>query len=145
MRSRSPPRRASRKDSSSEGSETPSPPPVLPSLSSIAAGVRGPPPSSQRRPLPSSSSAQSQRLYPDVSMEDATGRMGRIALNSPRMREVVAVAADSEEERKKHALLIRDILVRINEEYRRTHGTPPPVGKRVRVRESERDVEMVPA
>ena len=61
---------------------------------------------------------------------------------------------DPPEERKTHAALLRDLLVAINAEYRRKHGTPPPLpstaGAR-REREEEvrglerevRDVEMI--
>lgn len=38
-----------------------------------------------------------------------------------------------EEERRKHAELIRDMLVAINADYKRRYGTPPP---------ERRDVEM---
>ncbi|CDO73064.1 hypothetical protein BN946_scf185007.g118 [Trametes cinnabarina] len=55
--------------------------------------------------------------------EDLARRVGKIELES-RTR----TGAVSPEERRKHAALLRDLLVAINTEYRRRYGTPPPVG-----------------
>ena len=48
------------------------------------------------------------------------------------------------EERKRHAELIRDLLVQINSKYREQFGTPPPSGEREK-RTIDRDVEMIAA
>ncbi|KAL5533955.1 hypothetical protein ACEPAG_415 [Sanghuangporus baumii] len=63
-------------------------------------------------------------------------------------------AAVSAEERRRHAELIRDLLVQINKDYRERYGTPPPLSEsspRQRRRTNlnnttdDRDVEMVAA
>ncbi|KAL1951129.1 hypothetical protein VTO73DRAFT_278 [Trametes versicolor] len=124
-----------------------------------------PPRSSSSTPVPSSAEAQrvsypvlppisSLGTYPSASArrehaEDLARRVGRIELDS----RVV-----SEEERQKHAALVRDLLLAINEEYRRSFGTPPPAREarerlqkaprqeEVRGMEKEmRDVEMIAA
>jgi len=51
------------------------------------------------------------------------------------------------EERKKHAELIRNLLVRINQDYKKRYGSPPPT-VRTKVEEMAsipRDVEMAAA
>jgi hypothetical protein len=57
---------------------------------------------------------------------------------------VRAPVAVSAEERKRHAELIRNLLVSINTEFRNMYGTPPPPPREVRD-EGPRDVEMTAA
>ncbi|KAJ7751257.1 transcription factor PacC [Mycena maculata] len=81
-----------------QGSPVPTEVTILPSLRSIAP------------PLPSA------RMRPD----DVARELGRIQLGQ---RAGAQVPAD---ERRRHAELIRNLLVSINTEFRRLHGTPPP-------------------
>ncbi|THH33446.1 hypothetical protein EUX98_g764 [Antrodiella citrinella] len=100
-----------------DASTTPSPPPVLPSFRTVASHVPA-------------------RGYPDTT--SLAGAVGRIALS--------ASSSKLTQERAEHAALIRDLLVSINMEYRKRHGTPPSVPSRSQTRERERsvqDVEMV--
>lgn len=59
--------------------------------------------------------------------DELVQRVGEIELDHERRREI------SEEERKKHAELIRDLLVNINGTYMSRFGTPP------RVKEEEQE------
>ena len=80
--------------------------------------------------------------------EELARGVGKIELDSRHGK-----APITPEERRRHAALLRDLLVRINEEYRRRHGTPPAASStsaeaRVKVEprgvERElRDVEMI--
>ena len=51
------------------------------------------------------------------------------------------------DERRRHAELIRDLLVAINRDYRQRYGTPPPLPSAASDarRTTEKDVEMVAA
>ncbi|KAI8995294.1 hypothetical protein BD414DRAFT_562156 [Trametes punicea] len=111
--------------------------PVLPPISTIAS-----------YPSPSASVAARREHA-----EELARRVGKIELDShARSRQV------SQEERRRHAALLRDLLVAINAEYRKRYGTPPPVREREQARGMEveaedgkgverdiRDVEMVVA
>ncbi|KAI0361001.1 hypothetical protein OH77DRAFT_1390558 [Trametes cingulata] len=100
----------------SEDSRTPSPP-----RSSAPTPV---PTETQRVSYPVLPPISSLASYPSAAArrehaEDLARRVGRIELDG-RGRAV------SEEERRRHAALLRDLLVAINAEYRRRYGTPPP-------------------
>ncbi|KAJ7293104.1 transcription factor PacC [Mycena rebaudengoi] len=112
---------------------------------------RSPSPNS-RESTPSSSSAQSSptptelTILPSLSSfappksalresDDVARDLGRIELES----------RSKVEERRKHAQLIRDLLVSINTEFRKLHGTPPPAAPPVIREEVNRDVEMTAA
>ncbi|KAJ6504389.1 transcription factor PacC [Mycena vulgaris] len=106
---------------SSQGSPTPTELTILPSLHSIA------PPLGAR-------SAES---------DDIARELGRIQLESRSKKEIPA------DERRRHAELIRNLLVSINTEFRKMHGTPAPTptpepAPLVRD-EAPRDVEMTAA
>ena len=79
--------------------------------------------------------------------EELARGVGRIELGAGRR-------ATGPEDRRRHAALLRDLLVSINREYRQKHGTPPPmaasasasVARHEDVRGVERevrDVEMI--
>ncbi|KAJ7109985.1 hypothetical protein C8R44DRAFT_801090 [Mycena epipterygia] len=118
-RSPSPTSRASTPSSgSAQGSPTPTELTILPSLRSIAP------------PLPRVRSVES---------DEVARELGRIQLES-RTKEIPAA------ERRRHAELIRNLLVSINNEFRKLHGTPPPLPVAPAVRdEAPRDVEMTAA
>ncbi|KAI0363747.1 hypothetical protein BV20DRAFT_89094 [Pilatotrama ljubarskyi] len=127
-----------------------------------------PPRSSAPTPVPAESERVSYPVLPPISSlasypsaaarrehaEDLARRVGKIELDG-RGRAV------SEEERRRHAALLRDLLVAINAEYRRRYGTPPPAREareRLRkqveemkaaevrgVEKEMRDVEMIAA
>jgi len=104
--------------SSTQSSPTPNELTILPSLSSIAP------------PLPRPRSSES---------DDVAREIGRIQLET-RTKEISA------DERRRHAELIRDLLVSINTEFRKLHGTPAPAPVPLLVRdEVSRDVEMTAA
>ncbi|KAI9068703.1 hypothetical protein FKP32DRAFT_1587472 [Trametes sanguinea] len=157
---------------SSTASPAPSPYRRSPSPISTDSRTPSPPRSSAPTPLPPSSSSArvSYPVLPPISAlasypsprrehtEDLARRVGKIELESHARTRAV-----SPEERRKHAALLRDLLVAINTEYKRRYGTPPPVsreasgsqmdveteerkGTEVRGLEKEmRDVEMVAA
>ena len=71
--------------------------------------------------------------------EELARGVGKIELESQHGK-----APITPEERRRHAALLRDLLVRINEEYRRRHGTPPGASStsaETRVKEEPRGVE----
>ncbi|PSS29637.1 hypothetical protein PHLCEN_2v2785 [Hermanssonia centrifuga] len=113
-------------DYGSSGSSTPSPPPVLPGIRSIAA-------------------SHSSSHYTE---EGLARQIGRIALET---RARVAGKEISAVQRTQHAELLKDMLVNINTEYRRRYGTPPPAsshrtsGTKERETSLYRDVEMLAA
>lgn len=104
--------------------------------------------------LPSLSSLASYASKPASRerSEELAREVARIELESSSQVRA-ARGAITPEERKKHAMLLRDLLVAINMEYRRKHGTPPPPSspapastqtQEVRGVEREvRDVEMI--
>ena len=126
----------------SDGSRTPSPAgsprqgkTVLPSLRTLAAD------------LDVEFDERDRQRDRDRRVDGALARgVSSIRLSS-RASSSSAVAV-SEEERRKHAELIRDMLVAINTDYKQRYGTPPPASparerrERERERERERDVEM---
>jgi hypothetical protein len=142
-RSPSPTSRASTPSAgSTQGSPTPSEVTILPPLRSIAP------------PLPPVRARTSTTESDDVARD-----LGRIQLER---RAAAAAAAGSPtptptteapgsvpisaEERRRHAELIRNLLVSINTEFRRMYGTPPvPVPAPPARDESSRDVEMTAA
>ncbi|KAJ7446423.1 hypothetical protein B0H11DRAFT_2084700 [Mycena galericulata] len=108
---------------SAQGSPIPAPAEitVLPSLRSIAPPL--PPPAPHR-----------------VRADDVARELGRIQLG--RRAGAPPVPAD---ERRRHAELIRNLLVSINTEFRRLHGTPPPPPPVSAPEAVSRDVEMTAA
>lgn len=92
------------------------------------------------------SQGQSQVAYPTLPpLSVLASDVGRLELDNSR--------AVSPEERRKHVALLRDLLVAINVEYRKRHGTPPPphVHRQEErplsrgIEREMRDVEMVAA
>ncbi|KAH9913335.1 uncharacterized protein BXZ73DRAFT_55548 [Epithele typhae] len=139
-RSPSPSASSSGSGSSREATVSPQIPPRAAPLSRSA--------SEESMPEPTTAAAgKGSSMYPVLppitalsrgGREDELARgVGRIALGAP------------VEDRQEHARLIRDMLLAINAEYRRKHGTPPPprspsVKEEVRGLEREvRDVEMI--
>ncbi|KAI0828935.1 hypothetical protein BC628DRAFT_1315893 [Trametes gibbosa] len=136
------------------------------SPSPISEDSNTPSPPRSSAPTPTPASSETQRVaypmlppisslgsYPSASArrehaEDLARRVGRIELES---------RAGSEEERQRHAALLRDLLLAINEEYRKRFGTPPPAREareQLQQRRAEqvrgvgkeiRDVEMIVA
>lgn len=97
-------------------------PPTLPSIHSLTADLDLPP---SRRTSTSSPGVIDSDLAKGVSQIRIEGKGG------------VAVPLD---ERRRHAELIRDLLVAINKDYRERFGTPPPHDEgRIR----DKDIEMV--
>ncbi|KAJ7161346.1 hypothetical protein C8R43DRAFT_1063435 [Mycena crocata] len=91
---------------STQGSPTPSEVTILPSLRSIA-------------PLPASATTRT---------DDVATELGRIQLERGTAKEAAEVPRELDAaERRKHAELIRNLLISINTEFRKLHGTPPPV------------------
>ncbi|KAH7930505.1 hypothetical protein BV22DRAFT_1028227 [Leucogyrophana mollusca] len=91
-----------------------SPSPPAPRSPSTSRGTT--PSSTHSSPVPSHTVLPSLRSITGTSESDELARkVGRIDLT----KEV------SPEERRKHAELIRNLLVRINEDYRKRYGTPP--------------------
>ncbi|KAJ7492395.1 transcription factor PacC [Mycena latifolia] len=102
---------------SSQGSPTPSELTILPSLHSITPAL--------------------PRAARSAESDEVARELGRIQLESRAKKEISA------EERRRHAELIRNLLVSINTEFRKLHGTPalaPAVPD-----EAPRDVEMTAA
>ena len=165
--------------STSSSSESSREPTVSPTLSSQTLGVSSPSPPAAESVTPtappsyptppSSSSSQEHVAYPVLPSlsslasyaskpasrersEELAREVARIELESSSQVRA-ARGAITPEERKKHAMLLRDLLVAINMEYRRKHGTPPPPSspapastqtQEVRGVEREvRDVEMI--
>ncbi|KAJ7651718.1 hypothetical protein DFH06DRAFT_1420569, partial [Mycena polygramma] len=96
---------SSRASTPSDASPTPSEVTILPPLRSIAP------------PLPPVRRASSNTESDEVARD-----LGRIQLE----RRAASTTTISPEERRRHAELIRDLLVSINSQFRRAHGTPPP-------------------
>ncbi|KAJ6575352.1 hypothetical protein B0H19DRAFT_1128263 [Mycena capillaripes] len=139
-RSPSPSSRASTPSAcSTQGSPTPTEVTILPPLRSIAP------------PLPASSSVPAPvRPTAAAESDDVARDLGRIQLERRAAAATAEVApSSSAEERRRHAELIRDLLVSINTEFRRLYGTPAapaPTPAPVPVRdEGLRDVEMTAA
>ncbi|KAJ6621100.1 hypothetical protein B0H10DRAFT_2215368 [Mycena sp. CBHHK59/15] len=97
---------------------------------------RSPSPPSTRESTPSVGSAQSSPTPTEVTIlpslrsiapppmrdsDDVACELGRIQLESRANKEIPAA------ERRRHAEVIRNLLVTINTEFRRLHGTPPPM------------------
>ncbi|RDX51859.1 hypothetical protein OH76DRAFT_1346022 [Lentinus brumalis] len=167
-RFRSPSPAISSSTSSDESSREPT---VSPTLSSHTLGPRSPSPMATdsntptlpRYPTPPSPSSSQERVgypvLPPISSlasyasksvsrehsEELAREVGRIELeSSSHVR--AARGPISPEERRRHATLVRDLLVAINLEYRRQHGTPPPTVGSTESRGVERevrDVEMI--
>ncbi|KAJ7786551.1 hypothetical protein B0H16DRAFT_1490844, partial [Mycena metata] len=138
-RSPSPNSRASTPSAaSSHGSPAPSEITILPPLHSIA-------------PPRTRSTGESE----DVARQLGLIQLERRAATTPKAEVPPVLAAPKPtpspaDERRRHAELIRNLLVSINAEFRRAHGTPPPVVRMTTpvpaVRpESPRDVEMTAA
>ncbi|KAI0778748.1 hypothetical protein BD413DRAFT_464858 [Trametes elegans] len=146
---------------SSPASPTPSSSQRSPSPKSADDRTSSPPHSSAQTPVPSEPQRVAYPVLPPISAlgsyasagarrehaEDLARRVGRIELDA---------RPASPEERRKHAALLRDLLLAINAEYRQRYGTPPLArearerlahpAEEVRGLEKEmRDVEMVAA
>lgn len=124
---------------------SPSPPASISSPLSRASTI-SPPPQDDDEDSRSRSTTPSPPTLPPLRAlsrytEDRLAReVGRIALS----RKEIAPT----QQRSDHARLIRDMLITINTEYRRRHGTPPPVtssAEKTMWRRESRDVEMVTA
>ncbi|RPD65145.1 hypothetical protein L227DRAFT_571576 [Lentinus tigrinus ALCF2SS1-6] len=174
FRSPSPAISSSTSSSSSSSSESSREPTVSPTLSYQALGANSPSPTSTESvtpnappsyPTPPSSSSQERVAYPMLPSlsslasyasksasrersEELAREVGQIELESSSQVRA-ARGAITPEERKKHALLLRDLLVAINMEYRRMHGTPSPNTTSSQAQEVHgverevRDVEMI--
>ncbi|KAI0673703.1 hypothetical protein C8Q78DRAFT_1018519 [Trametes maxima] len=121
----------------------------MPTAMSAAATARPPPPVSSVQVLyPVLPPISALGTYPSVSAsaaarrehaEDLARRVGRIELDGEHGHAV------SEEQRRRHAALLRDLLLAINAEYRSRHGTPPPAREarerlgRMQVEEARRE------
>ena len=92
-------------------------------------------PLSRHTRLPSLRSIASPSIGRTTVSEDLAKDVDRIEIGSPEI---------STEERRRHAVLIRDILVTVNHEYRKRHGVPNQVKLTENRGEaaSTRDVEM---
>lgn len=99
---------------------------------------RGTTPSSTRSsPVSSHDTIPSQRPFAESESEELVRQVGKIELDHL-TKEVTP------EDRRKHASLIYDLLVRINENYRKRFGTPQ-ASRDLRLHERSRDVEMTVA
>jgi len=98
---------------------------------------RGTTPSSTRSsPGSSYVTIPSRRLVTETSeSEELVRKVSKIELDYLTKR-------TSPEDRRKHADLIRDLLVRINEDYRRRFGTPPSPSGGLATHDRPRDVDM---
>ncbi|KAI5121148.1 hypothetical protein M0805_007146 [Coniferiporia weirii] len=101
-------------------------PPTLPSIRALAADLDLDLPSSRARSVPATEESDLAR-----------------GVSGLRIGGKSAVSVD---ERRRHAELIRDLLVAINKDYRERFGTPPPPGEgrdsRIRGKGKDRDVDM---
>ncbi|KAI0699352.1 hypothetical protein C8T65DRAFT_659595 [Cerioporus squamosus] len=167
-RFRSPSPAFSSSTSSTESSREPT---VSPTLSSNTLGPRSPSPMATDAvtptyPTPPSSSSSQERVaypvLPPISSlasyasksasrehsEELAREVGRIELESSGHGRATR-GPITPEERRRHATLVRDLLVAINMEYRRKHGTPPPTTANTQTQELRgvdrevRDVEMI--
>ncbi|OAX44453.1 hypothetical protein K503DRAFT_729545 [Rhizopogon vinicolor AM-OR11-026] len=113
------------------------PPSPLMSTPRSPSTSRGTTPSSTRSsPMSSHSTVPSRRSVAEASeSEELVRQVGKIELDHL-TKEVTP------EDRRKHAELIRNLLVRINEDYKKRFGTPQAPSKDSRTHHRFRDVEM---
>ncbi|EJD03666.1 uncharacterized protein FOMMEDRAFT_145898 [Fomitiporia mediterranea MF3/22] len=104
------------------------------------------PESSPRRVPPSLPSIHALTAGLDLRRRSSNVDEGDLARGVSEIRiEGKSSSAALTEERRRHAELIRDLLITINKDYRERYGTPPPDGERRTRSGKDRDVEMVAA
>ena len=110
------------------------------------------PASRESTPSSTHSSPLSQHTVLPSLRSIASPSIGRSAVSDDLAKDVDKIEIGNHEisleERRRHAALIRDILVTINQEYRQRHGIPKQASKLTedqREPASSRDVEMTPA
>ncbi|KAJ7361507.1 hypothetical protein DFH08DRAFT_952061 [Mycena albidolilacea] len=147
LRYRSPSPSTSRASTPSAGSDTTASPAlsertILPPLKSITPSIAAAPSASADDMdvvRPNTESSEDMDVADDIDL----GRIQLLERAKAVAEGVRAPVAVSAEERKRHAELIRNLLVSINTEFRKTYGTPPP--PRELRDEGPRDVEMTAA